>query len=128
MLETGQLPPEAKVKSNLNRYNKQYHICDRNFKRIDVHLIKTHRLKRRTCAYRNALENCPLFEEEKAEQITIQVESGSLDLSVTDSLSTVMNAFQAYVNKYTSLGSYSARKTVTIATRFLQASLSRNIM
>ena len=39
-----------------------------------------------------------------------------------------MNAFQQYVNKNTFLGSYSARKTVTIAARFLQASLSRNVI
>ena len=127
-LETGKLPPEAKFKSKFNRYNVQYNICDRSYKRIDVHLTKVHLLARGTSAYRSAIENCPLLEEEKAEQITIQVESGSLDLSISDSHSTLINVFQAYVNEYTFLGSYSARKTVTIAARFLQASLSKNVI
>ena len=74
-----------------------------------MHLTKVHLLARGTSAYRSAIENCSLLEEEKAEQITIQVESESVDLSISDILSTLMNGFQAYVNKYTSLGSYSAR-------------------
>ena len=120
-----------KSKNKMKTYHRRCKFCDKEFKRIDVHLIKVHLLKRGSRELRHSLRECPLLEKEAEEtqpSLTITVESGELELSIKDSFSEMLNQFHDYLKKYTPLKKYTAMKTVRIAANFINASIGRGIM
>ena len=120
IVETNGKPKE---KSNLkkgNTYHRQCSICDKEVKRLDVHLVNTHLLKRRSKKYRDILNTSHRFCPEKEdEEVSIEGAAGPITVTVDDRKKNFLIDFELYLDKYTVLKNVTALKNVHIVSNFI---------
>lgn len=75
-------------------------ICNKAYNRLDVHLQKTHKLRRHTQMYKKTMEACISAPNEN---VIIETASGSNTLNTVDRLKSFANGFNEYLEMYTPL-------------------------
>ena len=103
-------------------------VCDAPKKRIDVHLQKVHLLRRGSLGFRKALNesafvNAPAVPSSVQ---TLDTVSGSVEISTEDGLKAFLEAYNNYLEKYTSLGKMTRQRNMKMVGDLLQHGLGQN--
>lgn len=88
-------PPKIKCEK------KMCALCDKAVKRIDTHLIRVHKFRRTSLEFRLAFQLCAPQFLPKEVGTSVKVQSGKIDISITDPLKHFLDCFLKYLDTHT---------------------------
>ena len=109
-----------KPKSDKSAAKKKYplrecSVCSKEVQRLDIHLVKLHRLQRGTAKYREIVSESLRKESDEAVE-EVEISAGKVVLSKQDGLKQLLTDYEAYLKRCTAL----APASVAFAVKTLQ--------
>lgn len=96
------LKTSPRKQNKKSRYRaKRCSICDKTVKRLDVHLLSVHLIKRRSEAYEKGMSLARWLQGHKEAVVTIS--SGDVKVTVCDGIKDFLDRLQTHITSYTSL-------------------------